>query len=348
MKRTIALIASLSFLFLAFATGQSPDPLREGPVEYTPLAFDETPGAYAIYHDTRAGNDSYIGVCFLGGNELAIRLFEPSTGNELLFTQTFHGSGDSVDPGTISLIRGSFSSSPSTERLIPTITDWASAWLHSRERLEEEPDFTVEGKSMYDFRYWVPVFRMFTFGLEKCDPATGLGAVKLATAGIAQSGDDPAFFEYAGLPARKKGPSFSIEPGASRTATVDGYSVPLDMNWTEGADGIWRVARESPQDAAFLIETIHAADYGDQDVFDLIKMLVLNSGCQLIPDDLRIFVFNECPCVFYRVYDPEGGMVTVQYKMFITRDESRFSMVSLSVFESLYEKNRAYFDSILF
>ena len=342
------MLASLSFLFLASATGQSQDPLTDGPAEYTPLAFDETPGAYAIYHDTRAGNDSYIGVCFLGGNELAIRLYEPATGNELLFTQTFYSSGDAVDPGTISLIRGSFSSSPAAERLISTITDCANAWLHSRERLKEEPDFTVEENAMYDFRYWVPVFRVFAFGLERCDPVTGIGAIKLATAGIAQSGNDPAFFGYAGLPVRKKGPSYPIAPGTPRTVTVDGYSVPLDMNWVEGADGIWRIARESPQDAAFLIETIHAADYGDRDVFDLIKMLVLNSGCQLVPDDLRIFVSNECPCVFYRVYDPEGGLVTVQYKMFITRDESRFSMVSLSAFESVYEANRAYFDSILF
>lgn len=327
----------------------SVDPLVERAPDFRPMEFAETVGAYAIYREARSGGEAYIGICYLGGNELAIRLFESESGNELLFTQTWYVSSGRAEPGTISFVRGSFDSSPLAGRVDSLVAEFADAWLASSGRFAEESEFTVAGETPgYDFRYWVPVFRVYASGLERANPATGEGLIALATAGIAQSGSDPAFYDFTGFPKAKTGPVDAISAGTPRTASVDGFSVPLDSNWTEGDDGIWRIARKGAQDAAFLIESLDLSDYGDRDVFDLIRLLVLNSGWRLLPEDLRIFVFNERPCVHYRVFDPETGTVTVQYKMFMPRGESRFSLVSLSIYEPLYEANRDYFDSILF
>ena len=329
--------------------GMIAEPFSANPPDYKPIDFAEIPGAFAIYHDTRSGGDSYIGFCFLGGNELAVRLYEALTGNELVFTLTWYEDAGVAEPGTISLVKGSFGSSALAGRVISLVKVIAGAWLSSRTRFDEEPDFTESDEGgMYDFRYWVPVFRVYSAGLERANPATGEGSVTLATAGVAQSGSDPAFYSYRGFPAVKTGPVDTIVPGRELTASVDGFTVSLDSNWSEGTDGIWRIARAGAQDAAFLIETLNLADYGDRDVFDIIRFLVLESGWQLVPDELRIFVFNECPCVYYRVFDPETETITVQYKMFIAREDTRFSMVSLSMYEPLYEANREYFDSILF
>jgi hypothetical protein len=325
------------------------DPLLESAPEYQPLDFAETQGAYAIYRDTRGGEDAYIGLCFLGGNELAVRLFVPATGSELLFTQTWYVSSGRAAPGTISLVKGAFGSSAVAGELIPLLTGWADAYLSSRGRFDDEPDFSVErDDGTLDFGYWVPVFRVLASGSERANPDTGKGSITLVTAGIAQSGNDPAFYAFRGFPSIKTGPVETIARGTPLTASVDGYSVALDSNWARGRDGIWRIARAGAQDAAFLIEPLDLSAYGDRDVFDLIRLLVLNSGWQLVPGDLRIFVFNECPCVFFRVFDPATETVTAQYKMFIPREGARFSMVSLSIYEPLYEANRAYFDSILF
>ena len=361
----VALAMGLSASFPAFADGRptrsisepdvvvepdvAVDPLLESAPEYQPFDFAEIPGAYAIYRDTRAGDDVYIGLCFLGGNELAVRLFAPSTGSELLFTQTWYVSAGRAAPGTISLVKGAFGQGKAAGEIIPLLTGWADAFLSARQRFDDEPDFSVEGdEGMLDFRYWVPVFRVLSLGLERANPDTGKGSITLVTAGIAQSGNDPAFYAFRGFPAIKTSPVETLARGAPRTASVDGYSVALDSNWAEGRDGVWRVARAGAQDAAFAIEPLDLSAYGDRDVFDLIKLLVLNSGWQLVPGDLRIFVFNECPCVFFRVFDPATETVTAQYKMFIPREGARFSMVSLSIYEPLYEANREYFDSILF
>lgn len=360
MKRPISIlfiallsVSSISHSLAAESAVPEPgtiaEPFSANPPDYKPIDFTEIPGAFAIYHDTRSGGDSYVGLCFLGGNELAVRLFEVATKNELLFTLTWYESAGVAEPGTISLVKGSFGSSALAGRVISLVKGMASQWLSSRARFDEEPDFTVgDSGGMYDFRYWVPVFRLYSSGLEREDPVTGRGAVTLATAGVAQSGTDPAFYAYRGFPQVKTGPVDTILPGEARTASVDGYTVSLDSNWSEGTDGIWRISRAGAQDAAFLIETLNLADYGDRDVFDIIRLLVLESGWQLVPGELRIFVFNECPCVYYRVFDPETETITVQYKMFIAREDTRFSMVSLSIYEPLYEANREYFDSILF
>lgn len=360
MNRTIsiffiALLSVTGFFHSLVAESAVPEPgtitepFSANPPVYKPIDFAEIPGAFAIYHDTRSGGDSYVGLCFLGGNELAVRLFEAATGNELLFTLTWYEAAGVAEPGTISLVKGSFSSSALAGRVISLVSGMADAWLSSRARFDEEPDFTASDPSgMYDFRYWVPVFRVYSAPLEHANPTTGEGSVTLATAGVAQSGNDPAFYAYRGFPQVKTGPVDTILPGNELTACVDGYRVHLDSNWAEGSDGIWRISRSGAQDAAFLIETLNLADYGDRDVFDIVRLLVLESGWQLVPDELRIFVFNECPCVYYRVFDPETETITVQYKMFIAREDTRFSMVSLSIYEPLYEANREYFDSILF
>lgn len=325
------------------------DPLLESAREYQPFDFAELPGAYAIYRDTRAGEDVYVGLCFLGGNELAVRLFAPSTGDELLFTQTWYVSDGHAAPGTISLVKGAFGQGKVAGEIIPLLTRWADAYLSALSRFDDEPDFSVEGgDGMLDFRYWVPVFRVLSSGPERTNPDTGKGSIALVTAGIAQSGNDPSFYAFCGFPPIKTSRVETMVKGTPLTASVDGYSVALDSNWVEGRDGVWRISRAGAQDAAFTIEPLDLSEYGDRDVFDLIKLLVINSGWQLVPGDLRIFVFNECPCVFFRVFDPATETVTAQYKMFIPREGARFSMVSLSIYEPLYEANRAYFDSILF
>jgi len=172
--------------------------------------------------------------------------------------------------------------------------------------------------------------------------------VVLATAGVASSGMDPAFFAFTGEPVPVPGPSVSLAAATARTVTLDGLEMNLDSNWECGEDSVWRIVRDSSQDAYCMVETLDIKELGSIDTFDLIRLFILYSGGTLLPDGLRIFVFNEYPCLFYRVFDAETGQVTVQYKIFIPRDESHLSVLSLGAFESVYEGNKDFFESILF
>lgn len=342
-------------LVTVMATGFFPLDLsaqKANPPEYKPLVFAETPGAFAVYRDTRFGGNAYIGLCAMGGNQLALRLYEPATKNELLVLQTFYTtpkgekSGQlDIEPGSLDLIRGDFSASEASQRLLPLVYNWLNAWLHSRTRFDQAHEFDFEEDGRYHFQYWVPVLQM---GGADLQDAEANGSVSLVTAGMASSADDPAFFDYTGEPETVAGPKVSIVASAARSVKVDGLAFPLDDNWKQDGDGLYRIAQSTPQDAYFMVETVNRGDFGNLDSFGLIKILLLGSGTTLLPDSLRVFASGDSPAVFYRVYDPASGQVSVQYKLFVPRDEERLSIVSLGAFESVYADNKEYFDAILF
>ena len=354
MKNTPILCFLFVSLFALFCAApllcQTDD--QPPPPESTPLVFKEIPGAYAIYRDTRFGEIAYIGLCVIGGNELALRLYQPSTKTELLLMQTFYTVPNTTDPtlvdiegGTIDLIRGDFSANNSTKRFLTVVNDWMNAWLHSRQRFEEMPEYAFEEDSSYTFQYWVPVVQM-----TGCDEGKsgGSGEVTLVTAGVAESGVDPAFFDFTGEGKIVAGPNVVLTAGEARLVDISGLSVPLDSNWTSGDDGVYRISCATPQDAYFTVDILDVTDFGNSDTFDMIKLFILYSGSTLLPEGLSIFSFDENPCLFYRVYDKKTGQASIQYKLFLPRDQTSIFVVSLGAFESVYTANKDFFDSILF
>lgn len=309
---------------------------------FTPLVFDEINGSYAIYRDTRFGDPAYIGLCALGGNQLAFRLYIPASKTELLVSHTFYTVRNSaneidIEPGTINVILGDFNTNDATRHFLPLIYDWMDAWLDSRSQFAELSDYMYERDGQYSFQYWIPILQM-----KNNDTIT------LVTAGIAKTAQDSAFFGYKGEVQTASGPRVQIKAGTPRTVTVDGLSVPLDTNWILSADGSYRIASTTKEDAVFTVKSLDMEGFGNKDIFDLIKQFVLNSGSTLVPDGLRIFVFNEFPCLYYKTMDSATGRVMVQYRVFVPRSQSTLSVITLRAFESVYDDNREFFDAILF
>jgi len=369
--RAAFLTAAALSLWCGFLSAQ------EMPPEDKPLVFAKEAGGYAIYRDGEAPDSAYIGLCHTRGNELAIRLYEPAGGNELVILQTFYvretaaapagdgaisagddampasddtaaspavsaGKNSVVEPGSIRILRGTLESSDRAGRVLSRVYSWINIWLASRDRFVAEPSFEVSGDGTAQFEYWVPVLQLRSIDEGSGDPLT------LATAGLAVSATDPAFFAYMGEPAPDAAEASEIAPGTTGSVTMDGLEIPLDSNWTQGKDGVYRIALATPQDACCYVETIDMAEFSGMDIFDLIKFFMLCSGGVLNPDGLRIFASGEYPCAFYRVWDPAAKRTSVQYRMFVPRDRNRLSVVSLAAFEAVYDRNQAYFDSILF
>jgi hypothetical protein len=349
-KLSLSALLCCVFVTLVPLVSQDTDPVP--PPVFKPLVFKEVPGAYAIYRDTRFGETAYVGLCAVGGNELALRMYVPSTQSELLVMQTFYtvenpsGSGGlDIEPGTIDLIRGDFSADDATKRLLPLVYNWMNAWLHSRSRFEEMPEYAFDEDGMYLFQYWIPVLQMKDADIS---PDAAAGGVTLVTAGVAESGTDPAFFEYRGEAKVVAGPAFALKAGEERMVDIAGLSAPLDSNWISGEDGVYRIPGKTGRDAYFMAEVLDTEQFGDSDTFDMIKLFLLYSGGTLLPEGLRIFSFDDNPCLFYRLYDPGTGQVTVQYKMFLPRDGKSITVLSLGAFESIFTANRDFFESILF
>jgi len=330
----------------------APAPLA-APPEYTPLSFADEPLSYAVYHDTRAGANAYIGLMYPGGNKLVIRVYESDSGTVLLASQTFYtttaiASGvtgvsgmtadkpaPEVEPGTIALLSGDFGATPYGEKIFSEVYGWIDAWLHSRARFEEASVYDFDETCRYKFEYWIPILQM-----------RSAEDVKLVSAGVLTSMTDPAFFSFDSEVKTANGPSYAITVGKSAPSQIGALQVSLDSNWVRGDDGIYRISHESPQDAFCQVETLDMSEFGSSDTFDLIKLFILHSGGILLPEDLRIFVSGGYPCLFYRVCDPVTRMVTAQFRVFIPKDETHLSVLSFGAFASLYDANKEYFDYI--
>ena len=254
-----------------------------------------------------------------------------------------------VEPGTINILSGDVGASPYGGKILSEIYGWIDAWLHSRDRFDEASDYDFDETYRYRFEYWIPILRMRAADVRGDAPAGKIADdVELVTAGVVESMTDPAFFSFDGEIQTAKGPSYAIASGKPLPAIIDALEIPLDSNWVRGADGAYRISRESPQDAFCRVDTLDVSEFGTADTFDLIKLFILYSGGILMPEDLRIFVSGGYPCLFYRVCDPVTHKVTAQYRLFIPKDETHLSVLSFGAFESLYESNKEYFDSMLF
>jgi len=343
MKRTSAFFVSVLILLCAAPLVCQTD--------FKSLVFTDREGSYAIYRVAGFGEGAYIGVAARGGNTLVLRLYLGESGTEVLVSQTFYTAGAELEPGTLTVLRGDLMASDASRSFLPTVYGWMRAWLASRSRFEEMPEYDFGDDGNFHFQYWIPVFQMETTGdTEGSGVARAKDGIRatLVTAGIMTSALDPAFYEYRGEPEIVGGPDYRISAGESLPVLLDGLSIPLDSNWRRNADGMYRIARVTEQDAVCTVEPLDLAEFGNSDTFDLIKLFVLYSGGVLLPGGLRIFVYDECPCLFFRVWDAERKQVTVQYKMFVPRDGTVLSVVSLGAFESLYDGNKDYFDDILF
>ncbi len=341
MKRAITLTGVL-FAFAAV-------PLFASPGGVAALGFDEIPGAYAVYRDSRGPGPAYVGLCYLGGNELAIRRWVPSSGEELLFNETWYvrdeAAGPSVEAGTLNLIRGK--AEDGAGPLIGEVSLWLQVWLETRARFSASPRYEAGERNGMVFEYWVPVARLRSVSAGG-EPA-GSGELTLVTVGVLSSANDPAFYAYRGEPSRAAGPGVAISSaGAPREVPLDGLKVSLDANWTAGQDGSYRIARAGGLLARLAAEPLDVAGSGVSDAFGLIRLLVLYSSPVMIADSLRVFVHAEYPCLFYRSYDPGTGVTTARYRTFVPRGGSSLAVVTLSVEDAAFARNREYFESVFF
>lgn len=324
------------------------------PAEYNPLAFDEVPGSYAIYRDDRGVAPVYLGICFVSGNELALRRYDTSDQSEILIKQTFYttsspSGAQTLEPGTLSVLRGTLGSGGGESAFPGEIYDWMSTWLDTRQRFADSTQYEAAGRDVSLFEYWVPVIQLRGIRTASADAsAVGNAVVRLVTAGILSSGTDPAFYSFTGEPLSVESPAAEIRPLESVDVTLGGLSVNLDGNWSRGQDGSYGIMGGGGRLAWIGSEVLDLKDSGARGILDLIKFLVLYTPEVVFADSLRIFVHAEYPCLFYRSYDASTGTVIVRYRMFVPREGSGLSIVTLGARDSVFARNRAYLEGILF
>lgn len=328
MKKVFSLfLLTLISCFSIFAEGES--------------IFSDRPGSFAIYRDLRFEGEAIVGVCYTGTNTLLLRSYEAESGNEVQILMELSLSPDSIDPtDKVKLMKGDINSSPAAQRLMPMILNWANAWYASKDKIEAEDSAFLEADDKYYFRYWVPVFQLEKIGDKKDFTLFSVGMIK--------DFSDPRFFDIKGLPETVEGPSYKIKKGKKGAVEIDGLSIPLDSNWESKDQRIYTITKETEQDAVCMVETVDYAKTGLTSLKQMARLLMIGNINNILLTDGSGIVFEDNRyTITLRLYDSAQKKISRQETQLIYRGENLASLVTLSSYESLYQKNKSYFDKIL-
>lgn len=303
--------------------------------------FSDIPGSYAIYHDNRFGTEAFIGLCYAGNDTLLVRSYEPDTETECLMFIPLLKTERGIEPGEdINVVIGSFTSSETTQRILPMVLNWAATWNREKQNIKDKRTHSASTDDDFIYESWIPVFNIHTIGTK--DEFT------IITAGMLHDNTDARFFSFTGIPEPVAADSFKIENGKSSTVTIDGLSVTLDDNWKTEDNKAYRIARETPQDAIFVVETVNYRTAGFTSLEQLAHVIMINHAEILVlADGTKEAETNGSHTIFMRMLDTNQNKVTIQQTKIIERDEETVSLVTLACYETLYDDNKTFFESIM-
>jgi hypothetical protein len=193
----------------------------------------------------------------------------------------------------------------------------------------------------------VPVFNLAAMRGSGSDKTSG-AMLALERTGRIQSGGDDAFFAF--VPRGEPKASAALAVPASRKTekrAVDGIELALDGQWTMVADNTFFLGNS----AVVIVDTLDLALMQiprDNLALSLVRLFSLSSGASWAsPDALTVSGTAKRFRIENSIYDAESGTVNRDIKLCVpSADGKHCAVATLSVNESAYRANKAYFDSI--
>lgn len=220
-------------------------------------------------------------------------------------------------------------------------------FLTSNNIVESRQDFEqFGGKVIIVFNPQIPLFN-----IESIKSADGTKILSVLTTGALTSSADKSFTNYKGdesIPKDKNRNFKKMSSAKSATASFGSQSIKLTTQWTQKIENLW--------------------------VMDDYALLTMNSisvpedykNNQKLFEDIMTRMFSESTTDSYILwpqkgvsnskgqitmtnvyYQPDTKDVTREFKIITKCKDGTYAYLSLTVFESIYQKNKAYFDSII-
>ncbi len=190
---------------------------------------------------------------------------------------------------------------------------------------------------------WIPLFN-----LQGMYSPSGSALLELERAGRIQNGDEEAFYGFIPVPETLSvtgAPAISAS-GAREDRLVDGFTLKLDGNWTMIADNAYFLG----DTAMLVVDTLSYRERGLEAArlsLELTRLFSLSGNMVWIrPDSLEVSGSASRFTISNLVYDPESGRWNRDIKLVVPGAEGTCRIISLAVNETVYQVNRAYFDSL--
>lgn len=346
-KAVSALVFSLALILTANAV--------PGMIQYIP----DFSGEYVYYSDKSFTRTSIIGFLFYDESTYAVRYYAPADVKNGLLEKdiTLY---ISVNPDSPSLeMTGEKTVGVSSQEdydicnyLHDLIYEFSAraqkAFLEGIDKIESRQEFPQFGGNVtIVFSTQVPIFN-----IDSIRASDGSTIMSVQTVGALVSSGDTSFTSYKGvegLPKDKQDRSFKNKSRSKKiTANFEKQSISIDAQWSKSMENLWLLG-----DYALLtLNTVPLPESyaGKETLFrdTLIRKLSQStSGSYILWPHKNMSLQGNTVRMTNIFFQPDSGDVTRDFKILTKMSDGSYSYLTLTVFDSVYQKNKKYFDSIL-
>jgi hypothetical protein len=329
-----------------------PEPPLEKPAEQPEetekepeiFLFIPTTPLYVIYEDFRI-NDAYLSIAYIDSDTYLINRKEHESGKTSAFTIKIEIINGVPEPGKISIIEGAM---PDIVSIIPDILNMITQRhrtpvddITQRIRLNDEWDnYTLE----HSYNKWIPLFNLYSTETEN------QSRLQLVKIGALKSSADNNFFDFSPPDEFNETPDYTIENYFNKLQNVNNLAlIRLDEYWTPNENKMYILSYDTIMDASIFAEKIDLDELNLDTIDDYIKRALCYQDNYIDTKSISVDIFNNYLTLSYNIYDTEIKNYKKVFNVFIPEENDRvYIIVILHTFLSLYEKNKQYFDKILF
>ena len=332
----------------------------------------DTSGEYVFYSDKSFSNESYVGFLYYDEGTYAIRYYSPASANsknprlekDICVYITLNPQNEKIEFTGEKIVGAS---TLEDADIVNYLHDLFYEFAERRQKItldfENTKKVTVNqdfaqfgGNVIFLMNPYIPIFN-----LESIKSATGKELFKIQTSGRLSSSDDPSFLGFKGLtdlPQDKerkfKGDKKAKALTASFQSKLSGaekdflvtQEVTLDKRWQKSMDNLWLL-----DDFALLsFNIITKPDSLSEEEFMnyMSRRLVQSTKQSYAVWQKMKFSHDEASIKSENIfYQPQSKNVTKDIKILTKVSPQVYAYLTLTIFDSVYESNKKYFDSII-
>ena len=354
------------FLFIAFSCIGTALFALPGVSSYIPDAS----GEYVYYRDYSFKRESYIGFLYYDDGTYAARFYAPLDSEKQLPVQEvgiLFSVDSSADHVEMTGERFTTAITPDDTDIVNYLHDMMYELTARRSKVENvTPETVAESKTFLDrglavnddfmqfggsvtilYDYLVPIFNV-----RKIISSEGKDLLRIVTAGLLVSSADSSFNDFSGLiePLLDANEGEKISQKSEKQTYILNrpnavQSVTLDSLWQPSASNVWMFGNN----ALCSMNIISLPDSEKQKFLDVLqrKLLLGTEESYSVWDRLAVSVSDSKISVAGYYYQNKTGAVTKDFKILTKLNDSEYGYINMTVFDSCYRKNYAYFDEIL-
>lgn len=188
------------------------------------------------------------------------------------------------------------------------------------------------------------------FNIQSIASADSTKMIDILTTGILTSSSDTSFTDFKTVKSDVSDKSRKFKKKSAKAFTVDfeGQKITIDDQWSQSMENLWLLG-----DSALLtMNTIEVPDiykdYSEQYHALLLKKLSQSTEGSYALWQKRSFKSqNKEDSLINMFYQPETGDLTRDFKILKDMGDGTYTYLTMTVFESIYQKNKSYFNKIL-